>query len=540
MNRSGTSSIAIPSETRLELEPSPVDARGPLGVGQLIAILVAICLLLIGAVGGFAWMQLSHVSAAAVDLGQNALPGVQRALDARLHVAEYRAAELRVLSEPNNRQAVLTDLATARSQIEQALPALRQLVSTPEEDQALQAFQKNWGLYISNSERAVALTDKQQWDDAWTLLTGDSQKQGEAMHQALAELSRLKTQAADRGVTDVVDARGRARQVLVACAGLGLLLTTWLATFLTRSITRPLRQALEVAAAVADGDLARPVDVAGPREIRALLIRLRQMQASLRSLVGSVRSGADDIQATSEAMAHGSHALSTRTETQGKNVREVVSTMAELRATVDSNAAAASEVGVMMVEATEVARRGGVAVRRVVTTMSEINEASQRIATIVDLTKGIAFQTDILALNAAVEAARAQGQGRAFAVVAGEVGALAKRSAAAAREIASLVASSVERVDAGAVQVQEAGRTMDEIVSQVQRVADQMRRIDESTDAQAQGIAAVEGALTALDELTRQNSAMVEDNRSSSADLQRQSTELARTVSVFRLTEAAS
>jgi methyl-accepting chemotaxis protein len=506
-----------------------------MSVGQLIAILVAICLLLAAVVGSFAWEQLARVSEHAVDLGENALPGVQQALDVRLHVAEYRAAELRVLSEPNNRGAVLADLARARTQVERSLPTLQSLVSTPGEGLAFDAFHKTWTLYVANSENAVGLAQSKQWDDAWTLLTGESQKQAEAMHRALADLSGLKTQAASQGVSAVLDARIRAQRVLVACASTGLLLTAVLAVLLARSITRPLRQALEVAAAVAEGDLACPVAVAGPREIRALLFRLQQMQASLRGLVGGVRSGAEDIQATSEAITHGSHDLSVRTEQQAKHVGEVVSTMGELRETVQSNAAAANEVSAMVVEAADVARRGGAAVQRVVATMSEINEASQRIATIVDLTKDIAFQTDILALNAAVEAARAAGQGRAFAVVAGEVRALAKRSAAAAREIAALIASSVERVDTGAIQVQEAGHTMDEIVSHVERVAGQMRRISESTGAQTDGIAEVGGALAFLDELTKQNSAMVENNRASSAELQRQSENLTRTVAVFRL-----
>ena len=539
MNLSGTSLHALPRHAIPRSARSPADPGKPgrpVSVGQLIAILVALCLVLAAVVGGFAWGQLARVSSLAVDLGQNALPGVQQALDARLHVAEYRAAELRVLSEPNNRAAVLADLARARTLVERSLPPLRALVSTPEEALAVDAFQKTWTLYVANSDNAIALAQSKQWDDAWTLLTGESQRQAEAMHKTLAELSALKTRAAERGVSAVFDARDRARWVLVACAGAGLLLTAALATMLARSITRPLRDALGVAAAVADGDLACPVDVAGPREIRALLVRLQQMQASLRGLVGGVRAGAEDIQATSEAIAHGSHDLSVRTERQARNVGEVVSTMGQLRATVHSNAAAAGEVSAMVVEAAEVARRGGVAVQRVVATMSEINAASQRIATIVDLTKNIAFQTDILALNAAVEAARAAGQGRAFAVVASEVRALAKRSAAAAREIATLIASSVERVDAGAVQVQEAGHTMDEIVSHVERVADQMRRINESTSAQTDGIDAVGGALAVLDDLTRQNSAMVENNRSSSADLQRQSTDLSRTVAVFRLT----
>jgi len=232
--------------------------------------------------------------------------------------------------------------------------------------------------------------------------------------------------------------------------------------------------------------------------------------------------------------------LSERTERQAAKVGEIVSTMEQLSAAVQRNSEATREVSKMVSGAADVASRGGVAVQRVVTTMNGINEASQRIAKIVDLTKDIAFQTDLLALNAAVEAARAGVQGRSFAVVAAEVRNLSKRSSAAAREIATLITTSVEQVKLGTIEVSEAGRTMNEVVEQVSHVSNVVRSIAASTEQQAGGIIAVNGAVSALHELTRENAALVDRNRSTSDVMQSQSAQLTEVVSVFRLSSEAS
>jgi methyl-accepting chemotaxis protein len=525
------------------IRPEATPSRTPhhrygLSVTRRLGILVSACALLICLMAGFAWMQLNRVSTLAVGLGQNALPSVQRALETRLHVTEYRAAELRVLSEPNNRPAVLKDLERSRALIEDDQPALRALLVSTDQSAAFDTFVATWKLYLANSVQAVDLAQKSQWDDAWTLLTGESQRQQEAMHKALSELSRLKAHAADASVSDVIAARQTAWVVMASCAGVGLLVAIVLAVLLARSIARPLQQALDVAAAVAEGDLSRPVTPGGPREVGILLRRLQQMQQSLHTLVGSVRESSNRISSTSNLAADGNRDLSARTEQQAGNVQEIVSTMEQLSAAVRHNADAAHEASKMVTSAADVATRGGKAVQRVVMTMNEINEASQRIARIVDLTTDIAFQTDILALNAAVEAARAGGQGRSFAVVAAEVRNLSKRSSAAAREIATLIASSVEKVNTGAVEVRDAGRTMEEIVAQVSRVSEFVRTIAASTEEQSGGITAVNDAVTALHELTRQNATLVGQNRNTSTILQGQSAHLAEMVAVFQLGDA--
>jgi hypothetical protein len=198
-----TTSLIRPEAT---LSRSP-PARYGLSVTRRLGILVSACALLICLMAGFAWIQLNRVSTLAVELGQNALPSVQRALETRLHVTEYRAAELRVLSEPNNRPAVLKDLERARALIEDDQPALHALLMTGDQNAAFDSFVATWKLYAANSMQAVDLAQKSQWDDAWTLLTGASQRQQEAMHQALSELSRLKANAADASVSDVIAAR---------------------------------------------------------------------------------------------------------------------------------------------------------------------------------------------------------------------------------------------------------------------------------------------------------------------------------------------
>ena len=505
------------------------------GVNQRLAWLVACCAVLVVAVGGFAWRQMGHVSDLAVDLGRNALPGVQRALETRLHVVQFRAAELRLLSEPNNRDAVLAELAAARALVDADPPRLRALPMSQAQAAALERFTGTWAAYLQGHARAVDLVQRREWDDAWTLLTGDSQRQQEAMHQALLDLSDRKAGQADENVDAILHAREVSRRVTLAGGLLGLLAMMAVAAWLARSVTVPLRQALAVASAVAEGDLAHPVRPSGPTEIRELLERLKRMQTSLRTLVGAAHDGAGRIRASCDGAAQANDELSQRTVRQAAAVQGIVQPMAGFGAAVLRNTESAHQATQQVEEATEVARRGGAAVQRVVDTMREIDAASRRIATIVDLTADIAFQTDLLALNAAVEAARAAGQGRSFAVVAQEMRRLAGRSAEAAREIARLIASNVEKVDAGAVEVRHAGATMDEIVAHVTQVAGRMQHITQASLDQKDGIAEVQAAVHALQALTDDNVGLVADNRARAQALQSQSASLEATVAVFRL-----
>jgi len=257
-------------------------------------------------------------------------------------------------------------------------------------------------------------------------------------------------------------------------------------------------------------------------------------------LVGQVRQASESIHVTSSEVAAGNTDLSNRTEQAAGNLQQTASSMEQLTAIVRHSAESATQASGMAGAASGVAQRGGEVVAQVVTTMAEINAASHRISDIIGVIDGIAFQTNILALNAAVEAARAGEQGRGFAVVAGEVRSLAQRSAAAAREIKTLIGASVEKVDNGTRLVRDAGATMDEIVSSVQRVTDIIREISEAASEQSQGIAQVNGAVTDLDHMTQQNAALVEQSAAAAESLTQQAQRLSGVVATFRLSHSAA
>ena len=313
------------------------------GVNQRLAWLVACCTMLLVAVGGFAWQQMGDVSDLAVDLGRNALPGVQRALETRLHVVQFRAAELRLLSEPNNRDAVLAELAAARQLVDADPPRLRALPMSAPQAAALERFTTTWAAYLQGHARAVDLVQRREWDDAWTLLTGDSQRQQEVMHQALLDLSDRKAGQAEENVAAILRARDVSRCVTLAGGLLGLVAMVAVAAWLARSVTVPLRQALAVATAVAEGNLAQPVRPSGPTEIRELLECLRRMQASLRTLVGAAHAGAGRIRASCDGAAHANDELSERTTRQAGAVQDIVQTMARFGEAVLRNTESAQD-----------------------------------------------------------------------------------------------------------------------------------------------------------------------------------------------------
>jgi methyl-accepting chemotaxis protein len=303
----------------------------------------------------------------------------------------------------------------------------------------------------------------------------------------------------------------------------------------SKSITGPIGHAAELADAIAGGDLARPIRVEGRDEAAALLGSLDRMQASLRRMVGQVHESSLSIQNSSAEVASGNSDLSSRTEQAAGSLQQTASSMEQLTGTVRQSADSARQASQLATSAATVARRGGSVVAQVVSTMDEINASSRKIADIIGVIDGIAFQTNILALNAAVEAARAGEQGRGFAVVASEVRSLAQRSASAAREIKTLIGASVERVEAGSRLVADAGSTMDEIVAGVQRVSDIIGEISAAAAEQSSGIGQVNGAVTQLDQMTQQNAALVEQSTAAAESLKEQATRLAGLVSTFRL-----
>ncbi len=321
--------------------------------------------------------------------------------------------------------------------------------------------------------------------------------------------------------------------ITLQLAALLLMLVGWAG--LHSAVVSPLRLATRVARAIAGGDLSIRFDVGRNDDAGQLLRALQQMNANLVAVVGDVRANVDTIHIGSREIAQGNMDLSARTEAQASSLEETAASMEQFASTVKQNAENAGQGNQLAQTASGVARRGGEVVAHVGATMSEISGAAQQIVDIIALIDGIAFQTNILALNAAVEAARAGEQGRGFAVVAAEVRSLAQRSAAAAKEIKSLINDSVSKVGAGNQQVLEATATMEEIVRSVARVTDIMSEISAASHEQSQGIDQVNQAVSQMDRVTQQNAALVEQAAAAAASLEDQAARLTQSVSVFRL-----
>jgi methyl-accepting chemotaxis protein len=322
---------------------------------------------------------------------------------------------------------------------------------------------------------------------------------------------------------------------MYSMAGGALVLAVLIGWLITRSITRPLNQAMRVAQAVAKGDLTQRITADSRDETGQLMQALKEMNESLVAIVTEVRAGTETIATASSQIASGNLDLSSRTEQQASSLEETASSMEELTSTVRQNADNARQANQLALSASTVAGKGGAVVSQVVDTMASINESSSKIVDIIGVIDGIAFQTNILALNAAVEAARAGEQGRGFAVVAAEVRTLAQRSAGAAKEIKSLIDDSVGKVDAGAKLVDQAGATMEEIVNSVARVTHIMGEITSASQEQTAGIEQINQAITQMDQVTQQNASLVEEAAAASESMQEQAGKLAQAVSVFRL-----
>ncbi|AXK65446.1 methyl-accepting chemotaxis protein [Burkholderia sp. IDO3] len=330
----------------------------------------------------------------------------------------------------------------------------------------------------------------------------------------------------------------RVLSIVVLVAGFGAAVLSWLT--LSRAIGRPLADALAQFDAIAAGDLRRAIVVRRRDEMGQLLDGLAKMQHALVDTVRTVRGGSESIATAARQIAAGNIDLSSRTEEQAAALQETASSMEQLTGTVKQNADNARQASSLAANASEIANKGNTVVGQVVGTMVEINDSSAKIADIIAIIEGIAFQTNILALNAAVEAARAGEEGRGFAVVAGEVRSLAQRSSSAAKEIKALIDASVDRIRTGSTLVDEAGRTMSDVIGAVQRVTDIMGEIAAASEEQSGGIDQVARAVAQMDEVTQQNAALVEEAAAAAQSLDEQAARLRQTVSVFRIDDEAA
>ncbi|HEY8357429.1 MAG TPA: methyl-accepting chemotaxis protein, partial [Ramlibacter sp.] len=338
----------------------------------------------------------------------------------------------------------------------------------------------------------------------------------------------------ETGIEELKTMRRLMVGMALAAVAVGLILAALITSGLRTQLGGEPSYAKEVAARIADGDLVTDVQVRGG-DTSSVLWAMKTMQDNLRAVVGEVVGGARTVTDTSGQIAQGNRELAQRTEMQASTLEETASSMEELTSTVTQNADNARQASQLAVSASDVARKGGAVVDQVVTTMTGISESSRKIADIIGVIDGIAFQTNILALNAAVEAARAGEQGRGFAVVAAEVRNLAQRSAAAAKEIKTLIGDSVEKVDAGTRLVDAAGKTMDEIVSSVKKVSDLIAEIAAASQEQSTGIGQVNAAVTQMDQVVQQNASLVEEASAATEAMQAQAGSLLQVVSRFNV-----
>jgi methyl-accepting chemotaxis protein-1 (serine sensor receptor) len=377
-------------------------------------------------------------------------------------------------------------------------------------------------------------------DHVRTHLNGQTQSLAASMDNELVGLVKIQTDVAARDFKNSQETFELVRAICLAGLVIGLIFAAVLGWLLIRAIVRPLEEAVKIADAVAKGDLTQRIEVRSQDETGRLMGALRDMNSSLVAIVSRVRSGTDTMAIASNEIAAGNLDLSSRTEQQAASLEETASSMEELTSTVRQNADNARQANALAGSASEVAGKGGAVVAQVVETMEAINTSAGKIVEIIAVIDGIAFQTNILALNAAVEAARAGEQGRGFAVVAGEVRNLAHRSAAAAKEIKSLIDDSVGKVRYGTTLVNRAGQTMEEIVESVSRVTNIMSEISAASQEQNAGIEQVNVAIVQMDQTTQQNAALVEEASAAAQSLQHEAATLARTVGTFLIGGANS
>ncbi|HTN67133.1 MAG TPA: methyl-accepting chemotaxis protein [Burkholderiaceae bacterium] len=443
-----------------------------------------------------------------------------------------------ILNDPEKISAELAVIPAARQNIDKNLRQLDQKLSTTQGRAILKRIMDGLAGYRAGQNQFLQLMADGRKPEAGALLVSTvMQAQTDYMNH-IKELIRLVDQLIDEEGPQAAHEYRYGVAIMLALAAVASLLAVGFAYFVTRSITRPLDHAVHIANTVAAGDLGSQIKVASSDETGQLMQALKNMNHSLTTIVGSVRSGTDTIATASSQIAAGNLDLSARTEEQASSLEETASSMGQFTSTVKQNAEHALQASQLALSASGIASKGGAVVAQVVDTMGSINASSKKIVDIIGVIDGIAFQTNILALNAAVEAARAGEQGRGFAVVAAEVRHLAQRSAAAAKEIKTLIDDSVDKVDTGARLVDEAGATMSQIVDSVKRVTDIMNEIATASREQIVGIEQVNQAITQMDGATQQNAALVEEAAAASGSLREQAEKLLLQVSVFRLGSA--
>jgi methyl-accepting chemotaxis protein len=511
-----------------------------LSIGSRISLAFASVLITI--ILGTVWTQASLSSA--VDKNTqlaNAAALLARVSSLQLAAKDSAVASLVILvsSSTEHRAKVANEIQLATDAIDTGLKDLEQSSVGDTELAALVAeARKRQGTYQAGVNRIVGMVQAGKQSEAAYAADEEMIPMMAPFLSSLSDLSERvastvgSLEAANHEI--LVSARWASAATGALCILLSLLAGTWLAISVLRQLGGEPAAAAMLARSVAQGDLSVHIDVK-PGDNTSLMAQLKSMQNSLARLVGEVRSNSEAVASASQQIARGNQDLSERTQRQASALQETAASMQQLGSTVRQNADNAKQANQLTQGASTLVVQGGEVMNQVVETMNSINTSSRKISDIISVIDGIAFQTNILALNAAVEAARAGEQGRGFAVVASEVRSLAQRSAGAAKEIKSLIGVSVDRVDQGTVLVDQAGKTMLEIVESIKRVTDIVGQISGSSTEQSTGIAQVGEAVSQMDQATQQNAALVEESAAAADSLKSQAQQLVQTVAVFKL-----
>ena len=452
-----------------------------------------------------------------------------------IHTSVRRTSAISKSSDPSLGPFFAEETVASTAEVSGLQKKVEPLLETAQEKALFEEMMANRKRYLASRDAIVALKKDGQLEQALDVLDKRFTPDGKAYLGSLSGLLAMQRASIDENAAEIEQIYQRSRQFMILFGLAVLALGVVCAWRLTRGITVPLSQAVEIAVAVANKDLTSSIEVTSTDETGRLLQALRSMNDGLIGIVNDVRHGTDGIATASGEIAAGNMDLSARTEEQASSLEETAASMEELTSTVKQNADNARQANQLAVKASEVAQRGGAVVSDVVLTMDAISGSARKIVDIISVIDGIAFQTNILALNAAVEAARAGEQGRGFAVVASEVRSLAQRSATAAKEIKALIDDSLNKVDAGSTLVTQAGMTMSDVVDSIQRVTDIMGEITAASHEQSAGIEQVNQSIIQMDQVTQQNAALVEEAAAAAASLNDQADSLKAVVSVFKL-----
>ncbi len=510
---------------------------GNLKIGMRLGLAFAAVVALAAVVVAIGIFRLAQVTQSLVLIGSDRVPAMAKVVEIADEV-NLIARELRnalIFEDAAKVAAALDTAQKSRDDITRKFDLLAPTITSEEGRKRLAAVVESRAAYVPLQLQFMDLVRAGKKQEAAALLADKLRPAQLSYMAALDEFKRLQIELVDQAAADGQSSYEQAR-LLMSCLLVAMLLAgALLGWWITRSITRPIGAAVAAAEAVAAGDLGTKIEVTSGDETGRLLAALKAMTENLARIVGTVRNSSDSIATGSAQIASGNADLSQRTEEQASALQQTAASMEELGSTVRQNADNARQANQLALGASAVAVKGGTVVGQVVDTMKGINDSSRKIADIIGVIDGIAFQTNILALNAAVEAARAGEQGRGFAVVASEVRSLAQRSADAAKEIKSLITASVERVEQGTALVDEAGATMAEIVTSIQRVTDIMGEISSASSEQSTGVSQIGDAVGQMDQVTQQNAALVEESAAAAESLKQQALQLVGAVSVFRL-----